>query len=458
MYQINFRLIFFILGILLFIGCGVSGKHWQNVEKMMMREQYSEADKYVDAKKDKEYGKRNLVLYYLDRALILHHDGKYKESNEFLEKCERLMEDLYTKSVSTSAASLTTSDNIIPYEGEDHEKVLVNMLWALNYTLMGNFEEALVEGRKVDNKLQMLRDRYAEENKKAKNPKEKVDVAYTEDAFIRYFMGILNEANGEINEAFIFYREAYETYHNYLNLYGTPVPPMLKEDILRTAHALDFKNEYDHYQKEFNTRESLSKKEISEKGTLVLIHYNGLGPYKEDFSINVAIPSQVNLVRVALPTYKERSFRIDHAEIEIDSTIVGKTYIGEDITKIATRNLKDRYPRILKKTIARLVVKEAAKYGLRKASDSDNQAVAVAGFIAYIGYMIFGAATEQADKRSFRLLPAEIHLGKMYLDPGTYDLTLHFKDKYGNDVETKTYKSITLEKGKAHFIAVRTYK
>ena len=457
MYQINFRLIFLILFIPLFIGCGVSGKHWQNVEKMMMREQYSEADKYVDAKKDKEYGKRNVVLYYLDRALILHHAGKYKESNELLDKCERLMEELYTKSVSTAAASLTTSDNIIPYEGEDHEKVLVNMLWALNYALMGNFEEALVEGRKVDNKLQLLRDRYAEENKKAKNPKEKVDVAYTEDAFIRYFMGILNEANGEINEAFIFYRQAYETYQNYLNLYGTPIPPMLKEDILRTAHSLDFRNEYDQFQKEFNTKESLSEKDIAEKGTLVLIHYNGLGPYKDEFSINVAIPSQVNLVRVALPTYKERSFRIDHAEIEIDSTTIGKTYIGEDITKIAIRNLKDRYPRILKKTIARLVVKEAAKYGLRKASDSDNQTVAIAGFIAYIGYMIFGAATEQADKRSFRLLPAEIHLGKAYLDPGTYDVTVYFKDKYGNDVETKTYKSITLEKGKAQFIAVRTY-
>ncbi len=356
---------------------------------------------------------------------------------------------------------MTTSDNVIPYEGEDHEKVLVNMLWALNYAFMGNFEEALVEGRKVDNKLQMLRDRYAEENKKAKDPKEKVSVAYTEDAFIRYFMGILNESNGEINDAFIFYRQAYETYQNYLNLYGTPIPPMLKEDILRTARALGFNNEYEQFKREFNIQETLSEKEVRENGELVLIHYNGLGPYKDQFSINVALPAkttQVNFVRVALPVYKERSFRIDHADIEINSNIVGKTYVGEDITKIATRNLKDRYPRILRKTIARLVVKESAKYGLRKLSDSDNQEVAIAGTIASIGYMIFGAATEQADKRSFRLLPAEITLGKVYLESGTYDVTVHFKDQYGNDVETKTYKNIIIEKGKTKFIAVRTYR
>ena len=155
-----------------------------------------------------------------------------------------------------------------------------------------------------------------------------------------------------------------------------PMPGL--PDILRTARALGFNNEYEQFKREFNIQETLSEKEVRENGELVLIHYNGLGPYKDQFSINVALPAkttQVNFVRVALPVYKERSFRIDHADIEINSNIVGKTYVGEDITKIATRNLKDRYPRILRKTIARLVVKESAKYGLRKLSDSDNQEV-----------------------------------------------------------------------------------
>ncbi|GAF99605.1 unnamed protein product, partial [marine sediment metagenome] len=81
---------------------------------------------------------------------------------------------------------------------------MVNLFMALNYVGMGNWEGALVEARKVDNKLSVINSKYEEEKKNV----------YKEDGFIRFLMGALYEAEGEINDAFISYRKAEEIYRS----------------------------------------------------------------------------------------------------------------------------------------------------------------------------------------------------------------------------------------------------
>ena len=109
--------------------------------------------------------------------------------------------------------------------------MLINAFLALNYVEKGEPDEALVEARKVDEKLRVYAKEYDGKN------------TYKEDAFIRYLMGVLYESRGEINDAYISYKKAYETYAVYTKDYGTRAPSFLLDDLVRTATLMAFDGE-----------------------------------------------------------------------------------------------------------------------------------------------------------------------------------------------------------------------
>ena len=59
---------------------------------------------------------------------------------------------------------------------------------------------------------------------------------YNEDAFARYLTGILYESAGDMNNAFIAYRKAYEAYEAMRGWAHTPVPGQLRADLFFRSH------------------------------------------------------------------------------------------------------------------------------------------------------------------------------------------------------------------------------
>src|SRR3990167_11162667 len=106
---------------------------------------------------------------------------------------------------------------------------MINIFQALNYCMVGDLDEALVEARQVDSKLSSINNRY--------KPGEKN--AYKEDAFARLFMGIIYEASNtpeDMNNAFISYRKALEIYEtDFQENYDVSTPSLLKENLLAAA-------------------------------------------------------------------------------------------------------------------------------------------------------------------------------------------------------------------------------
>ena len=131
--------------------------------------------------------------------------------------------------------SVLLNDNVLPYDGEDFERVLVNVFLALNFAKQGLPDEAIVEARKVDLKLREFARQYEGKN------------TFQEDAFARYLAGALYESGAEINDAFISYRKAHEAYEKYARAYGTKAPSFLLNDLVRMAKLLSFTDEYEKY-------------------------------------------------------------------------------------------------------------------------------------------------------------------------------------------------------------------
>lgn len=257
-------------GVLFLSACAPVTTHYAFVEKHIAAHNPIGADTVIE-KEEKGYGDNSRLLYFLDRGMTLSLAGQHEKSSQMLDRAAQTADELYTQSLTRHGAALLTNDNLLPYSGEDFERVFIHLISALNYAQMDLLDEALVECRRVDTQLNSINDRYQDK----KN-------GYKEDAFARYLSGVLYEARGEVNDAFLSYRKAFETYRDWAETYQTPIPPMIVADLLRTTDALHLQDEHEAYQRDFPTTLWTKSEALSPQGEIVVISLNGKSPRKED--------------------------------------------------------------------------------------------------------------------------------------------------------------------------------
>jgi hypothetical protein len=123
------------------------------------------------------------------------------------------------------------------------------------------------------------------------------------------------------------------------------------------------------------------------------------------------------------------------------------TEVAEDVTAIAARTLEDRLSLIYLKSGGRALLKflasEKAKADISKNSDSKLR-----NFLGSLAVDLTVAATEQADVRTWRTLPAEFQIARLDIAPGDYTVRVSSNDgKYvlpGEQVSVRAGKSTFL--------------
>ena len=432
------------------------------------------------AKAEKAYGSKSEVLYLMDMGMIEHVASLYNESNQSLSKAEALTEDLYTVRIHTEVEAFLTSDNVLPYEGEDFEKVLLNVFMALNYVRLGLWDDALVEARKVDQKLTVLNDR------------NQGRTTYSKDALARYLSGILYEATGDRSNAFVAYRLAFDAFEQYRKAYGASTPDLLRQDLLRLSEALGLTQEHEEYKQAFPGITWQPEASTQDMGEIVFITYAGHAPIKRDVFVDIPFsPAALNVVlatkryeqssyssdhqmaesilygltgrvmRLAVPKFMPRPSQIAYTEAVIangDTRYTSRSVMMEDITAIAMKDLAERLLRTTVKAVARAAWKyalaESVQIGVRQAvgqKDGGALAGAVAGAMA----RMIATASEEADKRSWATLPDRIYVGRMTVPPGTYDVELRHMGMSGGVVETQVVRNVTVTARGTHFVGAR---
>jgi hypothetical protein len=470
----------FIILTLVVSGCAISFTHYREVKEFISREDYLSAAKKVEESYQTEYGEKNSLLFFLDLGILYHLAGDYEKSNRYFSMAEQRVDELYTKSISKQTASFLTSDNVKPYEGENFEKTLINLFMALNYILAGKIEDAIVEARKVNHKLELYNREYGDK------------LTYRDDAFVRYIMGMLYENNNEINDAFISYRKALYIYRYYQKTYGTLIPENLFRDCVRTGLALGFTDLLDEIKNDFSGQFVVDKNYESNEGEIVLLHLNGLAPYKIEKRLQVAFGNGIAYARtaevssdeqgdvnkafdiagsiagdvnisVAFPEYKVRKPVVVMSTMSIYGNVNEvKSIVSEDVTAIALKDLEDRLGRIMAKTIARAAVKYAIAYAAGQTAEDaakkkmGGEGGAVVGWLAKKAFSATASATENADRRAWEILPAEFRLAQIRVKPGVYSIVVKFYNEYGSIVSQKVFDNVRVEKGKRTFLEVAT--
>jgi hypothetical protein len=439
-------------------GCSVNSQNnYQDMRSLLVQQKYNDAANFIEGNKEKFYGENNAVLFYMDKLMALHLAKQYKESNELVSKADDKIEALYTQSVSANVGAFMTNDNVLPYEGEEFEKVLIHVIGSLNYTGLKDKEGALVEARRVEEKLSQLNDRILKGAKDEKDEAAKQRAQYSEDAFIRWFIGAMYETEADmqsLNDALIAYKKALDAYEkSYTPKYKTPTPNLLVQDYYRVATALSFNEDIAMLKKKFPNVPVKTAAETKDKGEVVLIHMNGEAPYKIEKTWEAVADNKV--IKVAYPQYALKPKQIAYATVSVSGS-EARSETFEDVAAIAVQSLADRMGRVKGKMVGRAIAKfiaaKAAEVATAKASGSGGL-----GALIGAGASIAGAATEKADIRSWLLLPASIDVAKAYVPAGKHTVTVTFHSAGGGVVRTETINDVEVQAGKKVFLNLRTF-
>ncbi|MHB2026724.1 MAG: hypothetical protein ACYCPQ_08840 [Elusimicrobiota bacterium] len=443
----------FFLAVVSLVFCSCAGPSISAEKKLnvlIAAHNYAAADSYLDSIKLTQFGKKNSVLFNLDKGAVEHYGGFYRHSDENFQAAEMRMEELYTKSATREAGMLLLNDNTVDYMGEPYERVLEHVLRSLNYALRGDSDDALVESRKVELFLDNLRETAGKSG------------IYRDDAFAQYLSSLYYTDEGMPDDARISRDAAKKAYAWYLTDYNTPMP------------KFHFPSSWDE----------------KPHGELVFIHYNGVAPRKVSRTFQVAWGDAMlavrqsqetqtsdprvqnalragilgNAITVAYPAYVQDSYAIDSSEVDVDSDPAQETQIAEDVSAIAIKALRDRETLIKTRAIARATIKyilartasDAEDKVLNREFGQDSPAATLLGFLGRGINNGLAAVTEIADTRCWSALPSQIRIARIKLSPGQHDVLIKFKNAAGTVVQTHLFKNVEIQEGKRTYLAYRT--
>ncbi len=456
------------------MGCSGPMAHYAGVERSLFAGQPEQAIKIMQAAED-EYGNTSRLLFLMDHGMVLHLAGRYAESNAVLEEAHFLIEDLYTKRLRDEASALLVNEARKPYEGAPYEHVMVNVVKALNYAFLQQWTEALVEARRIDHRLNVLSDTVEGGDE------------YHEDPFARYLVGLLYDIAGDINNAYVGYRIAEQVYEDGVAWTRVALPDVLKRDLIRTANHLGLHEDVERYQLKYPevTAQSVLRNDVS-LAHVVVISYHGKGPKKEDVFIDIPVSLDAlrlvaltkpglgrstrrrggeillygihgRIARIALPrfTRQKHSQALDTMTIRNEKvTFITESQRMYDIHAVAEKNLADEYDTLILRAVARTAMKMAAAEGIAigaRAAAGKNSRDWVGPLVGGIA-RVLALATEEADIRSWRMLPGEIQLGRVWIDPGEYSVVIQSTDQGRSGVSKSLNTHLQIKKGETQFL------
>ncbi len=352
------------------------------------------------------------LMHLFDYGTLLQLAGDYKKSSEVFLKADKMSEVKDYHSLTRITGSILLNEGMVQYKGEDYEKVLINAYLAINYLMSGDFDDAVVETRRLNEKLI-----------KYKNDAKR---EYEQNPFARYLSAIIWEADQKWDDAFIDYTEAYR-----LN----PAIPGLKMAILHAAKRAG-RDDFPEWKKKFPDVRYDSSWDDPKMGELVVIYQQGMGPAKGPHP-------EWNRIPKLYPRFRRGQF----AKVEIDdqgSTISEPVF---SVQETSIKTLDDQYAGLIAKRIGGVVAKAVVADQIRQKNETLGQ-------LAWIGMNL----ADQADLRQWLTLPQAFHIARYRLKAGTYKVHVSALDVSRNPTgEHMAEQTVTIKPRAKAFINWRSF-
>lgn len=415
-----------LIGVLLLImmaGCASFLAQSEETKSLLRQGQLNQALKELKEKSEAE-GKDQL-MYMLDYAMALQISGDYRNSANAFIKADQLLEQKDYHSISQVVGSTLGAEEMIQYKGESYEKFLLNTMNAINYLMLGDFDAALVECRRINSKISTLKMEGRE--------------AYELSPFASYLSAIIWESQKKYDDAYIEYEAAYKL---------DPAIAGIGGDLIRSARLAGRDQTLEKWKKEFKADHNALDEENNgrKNGEVVVIFQQGFGAKK--------VPRRDE---PRFPTLQTEFLKTSVAQLEITPlesstgkiyTQVNKSRVVYDIDRMAMITLDKDYASL----VARRIGGVAAKAVM---SDQIRQKNELLGSVAWIAMNL----ADRADLRQWSTLPSKIQMARVFLKPGKYDLKVMGLDN--GDFPTSDALSsqvIEIKSGKKVFVNFRSLR
>lgn len=373
-----------ITGSSFLLGCATHQAHVSKAKSLIYNHEYQAAADVL--KPFAEKPSDDQLVYLFEYATALQLAGDYTASNKYLLISDDLVGLKDYHSISRIGGSLLFNEGMVQYKGEDYERLMINVMAALNFLMLQDRENALVSVRRLNDKLEYFR---IEEKKQ-----------YEQNAFALYLSGLLWEGDRDYDSAYINYEKAYK---------ANPSIKTLESDLVRVSRLARRDDSFEKWSKKFNIRPH-SDWTDKNKGELVLIFQQGWGPKKGPHPNAPRFPklyAQSTMGKLAKLSLVGTNF----------SAITEPVYSVQDV---AIKTLDDAYAGLIAKRAAGFVAKEV----VAKQVSKDNELLGAALWVTM-------HLSDQADLRQWSTLPESFQVARVFLPAGNYKATVSALDSSG---------------------------
>ncbi|MDR2376029.1 MAG: hypothetical protein LBD96_06275 [Treponema sp.] len=417
----------------IFVSCATGSFH--RVDSALDKGSYEESARLLEDDRSSLYGSRDAILYYLDKGMLAHYAGLYEDSSKLLEAGERAIEDAYTKSIVQEIGTYLLNDRVRDYAGEDYEDVYINTFNALNYYYRGDMEEALVEIRRMNNKVRNLAGKYglirsalqqkALEESLPIPPNPEAPSAFNDSALARYLGLLFYRGTGRYDDARIDRDYLRLAFANSPTLYPHPLPASLE-------HELDIPPGLARFN---------------------VLAFAGLSPVKKANTFRLPLGNGQYL-KLSLPQMVYRPSSVARIELILDDGRRFDLELLEDIEAIARETYKAREGVIYLKTAIRAALKGIGSAAFDSMAEKSEGGASFIYSMLSLGAQIFAEASEQADLRISRYFPARAYMGGINLEPGRYSCRAVYYNASGKILGSFRYEDIPVQENRLNLVEV----
>lgn len=404
----------------------------------------------------------------LERSIVEHSAGQFDASSKDLLRAADLVKADESKAVisasavAAGAATMIVNEKAQPYMGEPFEKILIHTYLALDFLMRNDLEGAGVEARRSWERQEEVEKAHesqlAEARKDAAGQKvndgaieQEVDKAYADqapvmsrvanayqNAFTHFVAAVICNANGNSNDAYLELKRAHAL---------RPGAPCLGPILIETAKVGGFQEDVAKWEKAYNLRAADVLAEAKRSpAELVVVFENGWAPLKEQISI--PIPTPMGIVLIAIPKFVPQPGAAGTLMVAAGGAETA-TFVLGDVEAQAVRALHDRMVTYVIKMIVRVTARAVAeRVAQKKAEEQFGTAGLVGAFVASSAVNI---ALEQADLRSWSLLPRDLEAARLRLPAGPAQVTLRLD---GPSAASRTL-SLNLRADRPNVVVVR---
>lgn len=412
---------------------------YSSVDDAVKHAEYDSACEILEKNKKYYYSKNDSVLYYLDQGLLRHFAADYESSNSYLSSAEKEIEQNFTKSVIQKIGQAVINDTVAEYSGETYEDIYTNIFMCLNYIHRNEFEDAMVEIRRFDNKMKVVGMEYQDlinaqkqtlEQEYKYSGADSVDssVEFHNSAFARYLSMLLYRSQNDLNSAEIDYKKIREAFSTQPSIYDFSIPECIDGELCVP----------------------------DDMARVNVICFTGRSPVKTEEVLR--IPFDGAYYKLALPVLSPVPSRIYSVQAVMKNRETQKVYTAdlsalEKIDNIVEDTYKQHYAAMYTRALARSIGKSVTSgvFGAVSENNSDSMIGAIFAVLNLFS-QVTTEATERADVRICRYFPSLVSVCGVTVPDGVYDIAVNYYGRNNSLLHTHSVSNFEVKAGKLNLV------